>query len=58
MSDIILSCLVEGEDIPFPVVTSPTTSIDTLKDLIKRRKGNILRRVDASNLKLWKVWYL
>jgi hypothetical protein len=57
MSDITLSCLVEGEDTPFPVVTSPTTYIDTLKLLIKRRNGNTLQRVDAPNLKLWKVWY-
>ena len=57
MSDITLSCLVEGEDTPFPVVTSPTAYIDTLKTLIKRRKGNTFQSVDAPILKLWKVWY-
>jgi hypothetical protein len=55
--DMTLWCLVEGEKAPFPVATSPTAYIATLKKLIKREKEKALRRVDASDLKLWKVCY-
>ena len=59
MSDatIELWCLVEGRNNPFPAVTSPTTSIGVLKDLIKQNNENNSRfqRVDALNLVLWKV---
>jgi hypothetical protein len=57
MSDMTLWCLLKGKDNPFPVATSPTISIATLKKLIKREKENTLQRVDASDLKLWKVCY-
>jgi hypothetical protein len=57
MSDMTLWCLLKGGDNPFSVVTLSTTSIDDLKILIKREKENALQRVDASDLKLWKVCY-
>jgi hypothetical protein len=55
--DMTLWCLVEGEDAPFSVLASPTTSIYNLKKIIKRENENTLQRVDASNVKLWKVCY-
>jgi hypothetical protein len=47
-------CLVDGGINPFPIVTSPTTSIGALKSLIKRKDelGH-----PAHNLNLWKVRY-
>jgi hypothetical protein len=41
--DMTLWCLVEGEDAAFSVVTSPTTFIDELKNIIKREpfKGSM-----------------
>ena len=57
MSDMTLWCLVEGEEHPFLVATSPTTVIAELKKIIKIEKANTLQRVDASNVELWKVCY-
>ena len=53
--DMTLWCLLKGTNAPFPVTTSSTTSIAMLKELIKGKKANALQRVDASDLKLWKV---
>jgi hypothetical protein len=55
--NMTLWCLVEGEDASFSVLAPPTTSISNLKKIIKREKENALQRVDASNVKLWKVCY-
>ena len=55
--DTILWCLVKGQNAPFIVRTSPTTSIADLKCLIKKENENTLRRVDAPDLNLWKVCY-
>ena len=56
MSNTTLWCLVEGDTTYFSVVTLPTTSIGELKELIKIKKENtVSRKVDASNLNLWKV---
>ena len=61
MSDAarVLWYLVEGGNTPFPVVTSPTTSIGVLKDMIKQgNENNILfQKVDALDLILWRVRY-
>jgi len=58
MSDqTTLWCLVEGDDFLFPVRASSTTYIADLKTLIKGEKQNSLQRVDAPNLRLWKVCY-
>ena len=55
--DMTLWCLLEGEDAPFSVPASPTTYISDLKEIIKTENANTLQRVDASNVKLWKVCY-
>ena len=57
MSDAILWCLVEGDDAHFIIRTSPTAYIADLKELIKKKLGNRLQRVDAPDLKLWQVRY-
>jgi len=50
-----LWCFVEGDNTVFPVIASSTLLIDDLKDKIKEKKSNLLQRVDASILTLWKV---
>jgi len=52
-----LWCLIDGEDTPFPITTSPTLLIDEVKGMIKERNMSFLRTVDASRLTLWKVRY-
>jgi len=54
MSDMTLWCLVEGEEHPFLVATSPTTVIAELKEIIAK---NINPGVPARKLELWKVCY-
>jgi hypothetical protein len=60
MSDAtrVLWCLAEAGK-PFPVVTSPTTHIGVLKDIIKQKSedNSLFQRVNALNLILWKVRY-
>ena len=59
MSDLKVWCLVDGENIPFSVYTSPALTIDELKAKIKGRSKNDhhFKRVDAWKLMLWKVCY-
>jgi hypothetical protein len=52
-----LWCFVEGDNTVFPVIASSTLFIGELKDKIKENKSNLLQRVDASSLTLWKVRY-
>ena len=47
-------CLAEGDNIPFPVVSSATTSIGVLKQKIKA-ETSLPREVLAKHLTLWKV---
>jgi hypothetical protein len=51
-------CYVVGDDTPFSIIASSTLFIHDLQELIKKRKSNLLQKVDASNLVLWKVRYL
>jgi len=49
-------CLVEGDNILFPVIALPTTSVSMVKDLIhEKRKNGVLKSVDAADLTLWRV---
>lgn len=50
-------CFIEGDQQPFFITTSSTTSVARLKDMIKDRKSNFLQRVDSQGLSLWKVRY-
>ena len=55
-----LWCLFQGDrdHIPFPVTTSPTTSIGMLKEHIhKEREYTNFKGVNASDLNLWQVRY-
>ena len=47
-------CLVEGEDISFPVLVPLTVSIDELKETIQKKIGTAL---PAYKLILWRVRY-
>ena len=58
MARITLTCLIEGESTPFIVKPKKDISIMELKDLIKDKKSNHLRTIDANELTLWKVCYL
>jgi len=49
-------CLVEGANIPFPVVTSSDIFISELKEMIGD-KNRFPQTVDAMDLILWKVRY-
>jgi Crinkler effector protein N-terminal domain len=49
-----LTCLIEGESLPFDVEPSGSTAIFKLKELIKNMDG-VLKTIDAKNLRLWKV---
>ncbi|KAF9310238.1 hypothetical protein BG003_008776, partial [Podila horticola] len=59
MADIhhTLFCLVDGEATSnaFPIEIMPTKTIGHLKDLIKVKKPNDFRDIDANNLTLWRV---
>ena len=57
MSDIQLWCYIERDNSHFLIVVSPTLVIDDLRTKIKEKKSNLLQKVDASNLVLWKVRY-
>lgn len=57
MSTYNLWCLIEGEQGPFPVTALSTTSIGALKKVIKEENSNLLQKVDANQLILWKVHY-
>jgi Crinkler effector protein N-terminal domain len=59
MSDTTYSlwCSVEGDCTLFLVNVSPTIFVGELQKIIKKEKSNVLQRVDASNLALWKVRY-
>jgi hypothetical protein len=52
-----LFCVVEGEpqSRKFSVKPKLTDTIDDLKDLIKTKKANDFKDIDASNLDLWRV---
>jgi hypothetical protein len=53
-----LFCLVKGDNTPFHVIASPTTSIGGLKQYIKKeREYTLFERVDAVDLNLWRVRY-
>jgi hypothetical protein len=55
-----LLCLVEGENAPFSIVAPSTMSIGLLQQMVKKERSGpsgIFRRVDASQLDLWKVCY-
>jgi hypothetical protein len=56
-NDITLFCLVLGEEFRgrFAININTKNSVSTVQELIKERKENALRGVDANNLKLWKV---
>jgi hypothetical protein len=54
-----LWCLIEGDSTLFEVTAPVTASIHRLKQLIhEERKNGVLRKVDASDLVLWKVCVL
>ena len=58
MSDSkILWRYVVGDDTPFSIIASSTIFIANLQEMIKKEKSNLLQKVDASNLVLWKVRY-
>jgi flagellar biosynthesis component FlhA len=50
-----LRCFVEGDNTAFDVIASSTVFIAELKEMIKEEKSDLLQRVDASSLILWKV---
>ena len=54
MSSTTLWCIVEREDTPFTIHTSPTIYIADLKDLIQEK---IRTNNPARKLKLWQVRY-
>ena len=54
--NIALTCLIEGESSVFRVRPKGNIDMIDLRSLIKEeRKNNVLRDVDAADLKLWKV---
>ncbi|KAF8501599.1 hypothetical protein F5888DRAFT_1248949 [Russula emetica] len=57
MSDTIycLWCHVEGDSTAFPLSASSSLYIGQLKDVVKEKRSDVLQRVDASSLTLWKV---
>ena len=52
-----LWCIVEGDNAVFSVSAESTESIGVLQTLIKKKKFNLLKGVDASSLILSKVRY-
>ena len=54
---ITLFCLVHGESAAnvFSIKIPQTDTVDDLKDLIKSKKQNKFRNIDADELILWKV---
>ena len=53
-----LWCLVRGDNTPFPIVASSTSSIGVLKQYIKKeREITLFARVEAPSLDLWQVRY-
>jgi len=50
-----LCCIVEGENSPFSTIASSTIFVAELQKMIKKERSNLLQRVDASDLHLWKV---
>ncbi|KAI0297393.1 hypothetical protein BC826DRAFT_165340 [Russula brevipes] len=54
MSTYNLWCLIEGKT-PFLVTALSTMPISVLKKVIKEENSNLLQKVDAPNLILWKV---
>jgi len=51
-----LWCLFQGDTVLFPVTTSPTTSIGTLKKQIKvKGERTLFSGIDALSLNLWQV---
>jgi hypothetical protein len=50
-----LRCLIEGEDIVFPVNAVFDDEVSDLKDKIKKKCAVTLEGVDAHHLELWKV---
>jgi hypothetical protein len=56
MSDTTtILCLIEGDKSPFYMVAPSTIFIAELQKMIKKEKSDLLQRVDASDLTLWKV---
>ncbi|KIK08898.1 hypothetical protein K443DRAFT_495753 [Laccaria amethystina LaAM-08-1] len=49
-----LRCLIEGEDIVFPVNAVFDDEVSDLKDKIKKKCAVTLEGVDAHHLELWK----
>jgi hypothetical protein len=50
-----LKCLIEGEDIVFPVTVARDDEVSDLKNEIKRQCAVSFEGVDARHLELWKV---
>ena len=56
VAHIPLTCLIEGESLPFLVKPKEDDHIMELKDLIQEKRNNgVLGGVDATDLILWKV---
>ncbi|KXS10961.1 hypothetical protein M427DRAFT_36429 [Gonapodya prolifera JEL478] len=54
-STITLACLLLGENVPFEASIDPSSSVNTLKKVIKAELTPKLSEIAANDLKLWKV---
>jgi Crinkler effector protein N-terminal domain len=55
MSSYELWCYIKGTSSPFIVDAERTLSIGRLREVIRDKRSNLLREVDAACLTLWKV---
>ena len=54
---IRLFCWVQGDEAKqrFPISVASTETVGELREMIKKKKENTFREVDADTLNLWKV---
>ena len=57
MDEILINCSILGQDVGrvFGVRILKNTSVDELKEVIKKKKERKLNHIDADELDLWQV---